>query len=76
MDYDEFLMAGYRPSGKDVTVCVHNETEFPSSLRDVYVTDYLKKVSNWPAVNNPGPLVPKVNESELYNSSNGFQTTF
>ena len=50
VDYTNFNESGvtYIAEGGDIEVCYKNTTAFPAAIRNVYVTDYLKKVTAWP----------------------------
>jgi hypothetical protein len=74
VNYATFGNNGYNPSGSDVELCFMNYTAVPANIGKIYVSDYLKKVTNWPFMQNPGPVTPNVPMTELYNSPNGFKT--
>ena len=78
IDYTKFNESGatYEAAGGDIEVCFKTTTSFPIEVQDVYVTDYLKKVTTWPMMYYPGPLTPPVLQTELYASRNGFSTKF
>ena len=61
-------------------ICFKNNTELYDSHKEVYVTDFLKKVPSWPIGSSQSsrsgkPLSPSVPMATLYASPNGFATT-
>jgi hypothetical protein len=75
--------------GSDVELCLKNQTEFPAALRQVFVTDYMKKVdlTQWPqplscqGQTSSGNIAqcllkPTIKQTEIYAAPNGFTTTF
>ena len=41
----------------------------------MYVTDYLKLVTSWPADGSQSELTPNVDNGDAYTKGNGFHTT-
>ncbi len=77
VDYTKFNeTAEFSPSGSDLKFCFKNTTFFSNSHKDVYVTDLLARTTVWPTSPNDGPLTPTTDNLTLYNSPNGFNTTF